>query len=133
MGFLTSGILSTNGRPTRLSTESTCTSCYSVFERILHLGDLVFDLQQLPQHTLAVRAGGSRELPPNVPDLVRNICACELRNLLKVVWVCTSKWSAMFSKAEYNLGEAYTFHSNALPNCNDSSVTLMRPLLKTSG
>jgi hypothetical protein len=126
-----SGILSTNGRPTRLSTECTCTSCYLVFERILHLGDLVFDIQKLPQHTLAVRAGGSRELPPDIPDLVPNICACELRDLLKVVWVRTSKWSAMFSKAECYLGEAYTFHSNAPPNCNDSSVTLMRPLFKT--
>jgi hypothetical protein len=105
-------------------------SCHLVFERILHLGDLVFDLPQLPQHTVAVRARGSRELLPDIPDLVRNIRACELRDLPKVVWVWTSKWSAMFSKAECNMGEAYTFHSNALPNCNDSSVTLVRPCSK---
>lgn len=101
-----SGILSTNDRPRRLSTEYTMYSCYLVFERIFYPRDLVLDLQQLPQHILAVRAGGSRELPSDIPDLVRNICACELRDLLKVVWVCTCKCSAMFSKAECNLGEA---------------------------
>ena len=100
---------------------------FLVFEQILHVRDLVFDLQQLLQHNLAVRADGSRKLPPDVPGLVRNICACELRDLLKVVWVYTSIWSAIFSKVECSLGEAYTFRSNAPPNCNDSSVTLMQP------
>ena len=75
-------------------------SCYFLFERILHLRDLVFDVQQPPQNTLAVRAGGSRELPLDVLDLARDICACELRDLLKLGWVCTSKYSAMFSRAE---------------------------------
>lgn len=51
-------------------------SCFLVFERILHVGDLVFDLPQLLQRTLAVRAVGSRELPPDVPDLVPTyVCA----------------------------------------------------------
>jgi hypothetical protein len=75
------------------SFESILDIMYVLFERIFHVWNCIFKLQQFQQNTFAIRAVRGFELGADILNLSRHILSSELGNLLEIVRIF--RWASV--------------------------------------